>query len=97
MRKPRDIDAELRALEARTAVLKARRIAQLGELVSATGADALEAEVLAGALLAALEAPAQTHSVWKRNGARFFRGDARPTEPGVAGDNDAPAGHAPEA
>ncbi len=52
MRKPRDFDAELRALEHKVMSLKERRVRQLGELVAATGADALDAETLAGGLLA---------------------------------------------
>ncbi len=51
MRKPRDIDSELKALEAKAKTLKERRVRQLGELVIATGADTLEADLLAGALL----------------------------------------------
>ena len=41
MRKPRDYDAELKALSERAAELKSRKVQQLGELVIATGADAL--------------------------------------------------------
>ena len=48
MRKPRDIDSELKALEAKAKTLKERRVRQLGELVIATGADALDADLLAG-------------------------------------------------
>ena len=48
MRKPRDFDAELKALEDRARELKSRKVQQLGELVIATGADALSAEELAG-------------------------------------------------
>lgn len=51
MRKPRDVDAELKALEDRARQLKTRKVQQLGDLVIATGADALTAEELAGALL----------------------------------------------
>ena len=54
MRKPRDIDSELKALEAKTKLLKERRVRQLGELVIACRADALDAELLAGALLGAV-------------------------------------------
>jgi hypothetical protein len=50
MRKPRDFDAELKALGDKTRDLKSRKIQQLGELVIATGADALNANELAGAL-----------------------------------------------
>jgi hypothetical protein len=55
MRKSRDIDAELRALQDKQRSLKLKRIAQFGELVTATGADALDAETLAGVLLDAVE------------------------------------------
>jgi hypothetical protein len=55
MRKPRDFDAELKALDERAKQLRERRLAQFGELVIATGADALDVETLAGALLAAAE------------------------------------------
>ncbi|WP_246675008.1 conjugal transfer protein TraD [Mesorhizobium sp. B2-4-11] len=41
MRKPRDFDAELRALEDKARELKTRKVQQLGELVIATGADQL--------------------------------------------------------
>ena len=51
MRKVRDYDAELKALGDKARTLKARKIQQLGELVASTGADALDPEVLAGALL----------------------------------------------
>ncbi|OYW98892.1 MAG: conjugal transfer protein TraD, partial [Caulobacter vibrioides] len=51
MRKPRDFDAELKTLEDKARMLKDRKIKQLGELVIATGADALDVETLAGGLL----------------------------------------------
>jgi Conjugal transfer protein TraD len=55
MRKSRDIDAELMPLQDKQRSLKLKRIAQFGELVTATGADALDAETLAGVLLNAVE------------------------------------------
>jgi hypothetical protein len=51
MRKPRNYDEDLKALTAKAKQLKARKQSQLGELVEATGADALPIEELAGALL----------------------------------------------
>ena len=51
MRKPRDINAELKALAEKAKGLKAKRILQLGELVTLTGADVLDHATLAGALL----------------------------------------------
>lgn len=76
MRKPRDIDAELAALAERAAALKARRITQLGELVIASGADALGADMLMGALRdAASEKNEQTRGRWHRLGEAFFCGE----------------------
>jgi Conjugal transfer protein TraD len=74
MRKPRDFDAELRALEDKAKSLKERRVRQLGEVVAATGADALDAETLAGGLLAMMEAndPARKES-WRKRGEAFFQ------------------------
>jgi DNA-binding protein H-NS len=83
MRKPRDFDAELRALEDKATNLKERRVRRLGELVAATGADALDAETLAGGLLAMMEAtdPARKES-WRKRGQAFFQG--RPRDAGRA-------------
>ena len=50
MRKPRDFDGELKALQDKARDLKSRKVQQLGELVIATGADNLSADELAGAL-----------------------------------------------
>jgi len=55
MRIPRDFDAELKALEDKARELKTRKVQQLGELVIATGADALAPEELAGALIVLAE------------------------------------------
>ena len=75
MRKPRDYDAELKQLNDRTRDLRHRKLVQLGELVSATAADTLPVEMLAGALLAAFETKdAATREGWRRRGAAFFRG-----------------------
>lgn len=100
MRKPRDIDAELKLLADKAKGLKARRVMQLGELVTITSADALDLETLAGALLAALEGAksAETKEAWRREGAVFFqrrqRGKGRTGAEGAA-DGDA-AGVAPD-
>src|SRR5262249_49706948 len=48
MRKPRDFDAALKALEDKARGLKTRKVQQLGELVIATGADTLTTNELAG-------------------------------------------------
>jgi hypothetical protein len=80
MKKPRDLDAELEALQRRAKALKGRRVSQLGELVIATGADRLEAEVLAGALIAAAKADATTREAWRRAGVGLFQGQAGPAQ-----------------
>ncbi|MDE8652555.1 conjugal transfer protein TraD [Novosphingobium album (ex Liu et al. 2023)] len=76
MRKPRDYDAELRALTDKARQLKNRKTSQLGELVAATGADALAVEELAGALLAIVTTtdPAKREA-WRKRGAAFFSGE----------------------
>lgn len=99
MRKPRDIDAELLALAERAKGLKSRKVIQLGELVIATGADALEPEVLAGALLAAAGSKELTAiGTWRRRGGVFFQGSAScgagaeaGQDAGVTADGDRPA------
>lgn len=78
MRKVRDFDAELKALGERAKLLQQRKVQQFGELVEATGADALDPDVLAGALLAAVaEQDNATVSAWGRQGAEFFRSRER--------------------
>jgi hypothetical protein len=77
VRKPRDYDAELKALQDRARKLKSQKTMQLGELVQAVGADALPVEALAGALLAAMETfKAQPDEVarWTVRGQAFFQG-----------------------
>ncbi len=78
MRKPRDYDSELKALGDKAKQLKERKLHQLGELVIATGADALPLEQLAGALLAVTETKDQaTKEGWRKRGVAFFQGAAR--------------------
>lgn len=80
MRKPRDIDAELKALQEKAKQLKAQRTIQLGELVEATGADSLSIEALAGVLLAAIEqADDKPEAVarWTERGTAFFQAGAK--------------------
>ncbi len=92
MRKPRDYDAELKALEDRARGLKTRKVQQLGELVIATGADAFSADELAGALIGLAETKdAARREAWAERGAVFFRGRARRSAPA----NDRDAGGAP--
>ncbi|MFN0045626.1 MAG: conjugal transfer protein TraD [Sphingorhabdus sp.] len=89
MRKPRDIDSELKALAERTKQLKERRVQQLGELLIATGADALDAETLAGALLSIVEtADTAKRESWRKRGSAFFQGTARKLGEGTEGQRD---------
>jgi len=86
MRKPRDFDAELQALTDKAKALKTRKQGQLGELVIATGADALPIEQLAGALLDAVGADATRKEAWRKSGAAFFRGDGARARKGAGRD-----------
>lgn len=82
MRKPRDFDAELKALGDKARDLKSRKVQQLGELVIATGADTLSADELAGALIVLAETKeAGKREVWARRGAPFFQRRARRNAP----------------
>jgi hypothetical protein len=78
MRKPRDYDAELKALDDKARQLKDLKVRQLGELVIAIGADELPFEELAGALLGAAESNDRAaKEAWRKRGAAFFRHPAR--------------------
>jgi hypothetical protein len=99
MRKPRDYDAELQALTEKAKVLKERKVRKLGELIIATGADALTLDLLAGVLLTAVEAnDASVKEGWRVRGAIFFQ-RAQPSARRVASnktriakdDNSAPS------
>ncbi|CCD87038.1 putative conjugual transfert protein, traC [Bradyrhizobium sp. ORS 285] len=82
MRKPRDFDADLKALEDKARGLKTRKVRQLGELVIATGADALTAEELAGALIVLAETKeAGKKEAWAKRGAAFFQSLGRRIAP----------------
>jgi hypothetical protein len=87
MRKPRDFDAELKALEDKARDLKLRKVLGLGELIIATGADVLGVDELAGALIVLSETkdPGKTEA-WAKRGAAFFRGRSRRTAPASAPD-----------
>ena len=88
MRKPRDFDAELQALTDKAKALKTKKHGQLGELVIATGADALSIEQLAGALLDAVGADAARKEAWRKHGVAFFRGDGARARKGAGRDAD---------
>jgi hypothetical protein len=82
MRKPRDFDAELKALGDKARGLRSRKVQQLGELVIATGADTLTAEELAGALIMLVEMKDTARKeAWAKRGAAFFQSRARRTAP----------------
>ena len=93
MRKPRDFDAELKALGDKARDLKSRKVQQLGELVIATGADALSADELAGALIVLAETKeAGKREAWARRGAAFFQSRARRTAPPTDRNTGRPSG-----
>src|SRR5438093_9335888 len=82
MRKPRDFDGELKALQDKARDLKTRKVQQLGELVIATGADSLSADELAGALIVLAETKeAGKREAWARRGAASFQGRSRRNAP----------------
>ncbi|MDR7260372.1 hypothetical protein J2X47_004581 [Sphingomonas sp. BE270] len=96
MRKVRDYDAELKALGDKARALKAKKVQQLGELVMATGADTLDAEVLAGALLHVIGEVqvAENREAWRSDGAAFFQRRGRKSGKGLS-DNGQDAGETP--
>ncbi|RWL93377.1 MAG: conjugal transfer protein TraD [Mesorhizobium sp.] len=82
MRKPRDYDTELKALEDKARELKTRKVQQLGDLVIATGADQLTTDQLAGALVAIAETnDAAKREAWAKRGVMFFESRPRRTAP----------------
>jgi len=100
MRKPADLDAQIKALQDKAKSLKERQKTQLGELVFATGADSLPLEALAGALLAAVEQAREKPEAvvrWTERGTVFFRGagkqGARGKRNGAGDPSPEPSGH----
>src|ERR1700731_2185857 len=82
MRKPRDFDGELKALQDKARELKSRKVLGLGELVIATGADSLNVDELAGALIALAETKETgKREAWAKRGAAFFQSRARRIAP----------------
>lgn len=89
MRRPRDFDADLKALEDKARGLKTRKVRQLGELVIATGADTLTAEELAGALLVLAETKeAGKKEAWAKRGTAFFQSRSRRNAPATDRNTD---------
>jgi hypothetical protein len=97
-RRPRDIDAELRALQDKARQLRTRQKSQLGELLLATGAaDQLDPDTLAGLLLHGLEqakSNPQAAESWRQRGDTFFR---RERDAGSEAGGSKPATVAPRA
>lgn len=89
MRRPKDFDAQLKALADKAKALKDNKLHRLGELVVATGADAIDPETLAGALLAitATKDPVQ-RAAWKKAGGEMFRKGVRPAKAGASGNGE---------
>ena len=82
MRKLRDFDGELKALQDKARDLKSRKVQQLGELVIASGADSHRADELAGALIMLAETKDTARKeAWAKRGAVFFQSRARRTAP----------------
>ena len=82
MRKPRDFDAELKALGDKARDLKSRKVQQLGELVIAVGADTLSANELAGALIVLAETKdAGKREACSKRGVAFLQGRSRRNAP----------------
>ena len=92
MRRPRDYNTELKALDDKARHLRQKRIAQLGELVIACGADSLPPEQLAGALLSLKDIDAKTSEGWRQRGAAFFQ---RARRQPARGDDHVPGGMLP--
>ena len=91
MRKPRDFDGELKALQDKARDLKSRKVQQLGELVIVAGADSLSADELAGALIVLAETKeAGKREAWARRGAAFFQGRSRRNAPTSDRNTDGP-------
>ncbi len=88
MRKVRDYDAELRALNEKARALKAKKVEQLGQLVTACGADALDTETLAGVLVAAVEASAEEREAWRAKGTAYFQQRGRKTARRAGGNGE---------
>jgi len=79
MRKPRDIDTELKALQDRAKAPQAKRIASVGRADRGDReADSLDPEVLAAfSSTASLKRSRANSEAWRIDGAAFFRRKAR--------------------
>ena len=85
MRKPKDFDAQLKALAEKAKALKDSKLHRLGELVVATGADAIDTETLAGGLLAmTATTDLVQRAAWKKAGEEMFRKGFRAAKAGAS-------------
>jgi hypothetical protein len=78
MRKPRDIDAELKALQDKQHSLKLKRITQFGELVTATSSGALDLK--SSPVCSSMPSNAKADpsvEAWQQRNQSFFRRDRR--------------------
>jgi hypothetical protein len=84
----------MKALNERAKLLKERKLHQFGELVIGTGADVLAIDVLAGAMLVAVDTKdTTTLEGWRKRGAAFFQSAGRSAARRNRGDaRGAPAG-----
>jgi hypothetical protein len=89
MRKPKDFDAQLKALADKARALKDNKLHRLGELVVATGADAIDMETLAGGLLAmTTTTDLKQTAAWKKAGEEMFRKGVRPANAGASANRE---------
>lgn len=85
MRKPRDYDADLKVLEDKAKTLRTRKVMQHGELIAATGADAIDPDLLAGGLIALAKlTDGKRKEELREIGAAFFRRSTRKAPRGAA-------------
>jgi len=74
VRKTRDYNAELRTLAEKAKALKAKKVEQLGQVVTSTGADTLDIDIIAGILITAVESTnAEEKEAWRAKGSAFFQ------------------------
>lgn len=90
---PEERSSELQALIKKAKQLESQKVLQLGELVIAIRAEALDPETLMGALFGVVKSKdARERKVCRANGAAFFQRQSRKADrgtPGHAGGNQA--------
>jgi hypothetical protein len=89
IRRPKDFDAQLKALAEKAKALKDNKLHHLGELVVATGADTIDPETLAGGLLAiTLTKDPTQRAAWKKAGEEMFRKGVRSAKATASGSSE---------